>query len=263
MNELLQSKIEDYLHDRMDDESKKQFEAQMATDRELASDVELFRLEKQALQLSQNNDLRAQMKNWEQERNAEDETQEARVVPMKSSRSRLYRLSVAASFLLLFGLGASVWFANANYSNSALVSDNIGLTTSTRDRGNINSDNPFTPIFDEIESENYTTALQMLERLEGTQYEFAAMALKGEVLTKQKRFEEAITLYSQLAQSQADTAQQQEAQWLLANTYLANDQTGQAREVLEEIAGNANHSRQGEAEQLLDQMNSFWRTFAF
>ncbi len=263
MNELLQSKIEDYLHDRMDEESKRQFEAQITANRELAADVELFRLEKQALQLGQNSTLRAQMKDWEQERNAEDETHEARVVPMKSSRSRLYRLSVAASFLLLFGLGASIWFANANYSNSALVSDNIGLRTSTRDRGNINADNPFTPVFDEIESGNYSTALQMLEELEGSQYEATAMTLKGEILTKQERFEEAIALYSEMAQSQADPAERQKAQWLLANTYLANDQADQAKAILEEIAGDANHLRQEEAAQLLDQLESFWRIFAF
>ncbi|MBV6655911.1 MAG: hypothetical protein KI786_19215 [Mameliella sp.] len=263
MNELLQSKIEDYLHGRMADEVVKQFEEQIATDRELASEVELFRLEKQALQLSQNNELRNQMKNWEQERNAEDETQEARVVPMKSSRNRLYRLSVAASFLLMFGLGASVWFANANYSNRALVSDNIGLTTSTRDRGNINSDNPFTPVFDAIESGNHTAALQMLEGLDGSQYESTAMFLKGEILTKQKRFEEAIALYSEMAQSQAGPAERQKAQWLLANTFLANDQADQAKAILKEIAGDTNHLRQEEAAQLLDQLESFWRIFAF
>ncbi len=263
MNDSLQNQIEDYLHNRMDEEAKKQFETQIASDRELASDVELFRLEKQALQLSQNNQLRAQMKNWEQERDTQDEANEARVVSLKSRRSRLYTLSIAASFLLLFGIGASMWFANANYSNAALVNDNIGIKTSTRDRGNVDGDNPFTTIFDEIEQENYTAALQMLETLEGSQYESTAMTLKGEILTKQKKYEEAIALYSEMAQSQPDIAERQKAQWLLANTYLANGQTEQAKARLEEISGNANHSRQKEATQLLNQLNSFWRVFTF
>jgi len=203
------------------------------------------------------------MMQWEQERSAEEQGREAQVVTLKPKRNRLYTLSIAASFLLVLSLGTSIWFANTNYSNSALVSGDIGLITSTRNRGNINADNPLIPVFDEIENENYTAALQMLDELEGSQYEPTALALTGELLTKQKRYEEAIILYSEMTQSQTDTIERQKAQWLLANTYLANDQAEQAKPILEEIAGNANHLRQKEAAQILDQLNSFWRVFVF
>lgn len=74
---------------------------------------------------------------------------------MKLSCSRLYRLFVVVLFLLLFGLGVFIWFVNVNYSNSVLVSDNIGLRIFIRDRGSINVDNLFMFVFDEIESGNY------------------------------------------------------------------------------------------------------------
>lgn len=259
MKEMDQDQIEAYLYDRMSKEQAASFEAKLKTDKALAEALELKRMEKQALRLLAQDQLRAEMSKWKMEKNTELQP-EAQIIEMPRRRL-IYRLSAAASIIILIGI--PLWWVNQNYSNSGLTGENLGFQTSRSDRSNISEDNPLLAALDLAQAGNFEEAVNQLQQLQGTIFEEEGKLLLGEIYSEQGEMVNATNVYLDLIANSTDVIVKQNAEWFLINVYLATDQVDKARELLSEISIDESHLRKNEAEQLLKKLNSFWRKISF
>ena len=76
-------------------------------------------------------------------------------------------------------------------------------------------------------------------------------------LVNVEAFETAIPLLLELDQTDEDV------QWNLAKAYLWTDQRAAAKALLNQLSKQENSKYSGEAEQILQQMNSFWYKLVF
>lgn len=257
MKEEDYDQIEDYLYGRMSEDQASAFEERVRKDGTLAEELEVKRMEQQTLRLLSQNQLRSEMTNWKAEREVEQPS-EAKVVKMPRRRL-LYRLSAAASILLLIGL--PLWWVNQVYSNEALAGNALGLKTSRSDRSNVAADNPLLQALDLANAGNFQEADNQLQALQGTPFAEEAQLLRAEIYCEQEQYNEAIPVYQNLAESSEDLIVKQRAEWLLSNAYLITDQEDQAQQLLTSIASNDGHLHQSEAQKLLKKLNSVWRMF--
>lgn len=258
MNEQLNQQIESYLYGSMPQDEVKFFESAIADDKSLAEAVELARLEKQALRLLAQDQLRSQMTAWKAEKAARTAPENgAKIIRLPSRQRLLYRLSAAASVLLLLGL--PFWYANNNFDNQALTADVLGLQSSLSDRSNMPDDNPLLQPMEAAQQGQTEAALAALLELEGTAFEANALLLAGEIYTESARYTEARELYLRIIRQTDDLSVRQKAEWQLANVYLATGDEPNAIALLADIADNPTHSKEEEATALLQKLNSFWR----
>lgn len=257
MNENNQNKIEDYLYGRMTPGEKESFEQAIKDDNELLKAVETQKLEQAALKLLSQDMLRAEMANWKREKNNEV----VEKAPAKIRRLSPYRLAIAASILLLVGI--PFWWANQHFSNAAIASSALGIRTSATDRSNISSNNPILPVLDLMKEKRYDEAISELQVLMDSPYQEEAKLILGELYTSRGQYTEAATLYSDLSTQSSDISIRQKSEWLLANTLLASGATERAERLFQRIATDSSHQHQAEAQEVMNQLNSFWRTVTF
>jgi hypothetical protein len=256
MNTKDDNRIEDYLYGRMSAEEQRSFEADTQTDSELKEETQLAKMEQQALQLLAEQELRRSMKDWKAEKN----TTEAKVVSL--NRRRMFtRLAAAASVLLLIGL--PLFWANQNYSSSALSVEGLAVNA-TADRGNIPPENPMGEALQLYAEEGAAEAQAFLGTLSGTAFENQARLLSAKIQAQTGAYEEAIEDAQAITGAESvDMLLRQEAEWVLANVYLAMGEDAEAKARLSRIAAQPTHLKQKEATELLQRLESVWRTFVF
>lgn len=253
-----QDRIDAYLYKKMSEVQIAAFEKEIQQNEALAEALDLARLEQQTLRLIAQEELRSNMADWKAEKLA-GLSPEAKVLPLTSSRRR-YWLSAAASILLL--ITVPLWWASSNYNNRALTANVLGLKTSSTDRSNTQTDNPLLLPLDLIRAGQLEQALQELNKLIETPYAIKANLLKGEIYTEQENFSAAIDIYTKISNLESDLGSSEQAEWLLANVYLATNQETQAKSILDRISINNNHLKQKEALSLVKKLDSFWRKFS-
>ncbi len=219
-------KIEAYLFDLLDEKERATFEAELKKDDKLKAEVNLHRLEQQAIKLQEEQNLRAQFAEWKQEKKSNTEiASEAKVVSMKPTRRSLfYRLSAAASVLLVLSAG-TFWWANTTYNNQALA--DAAFEFSSNDRSNA------------------STAT--------SDFELAEQAFTD------GKHKEAIDIYQNIIETNSNPTEVHLAEWNLANVQLAAGNTATAKLSLGRIAEDEAHTYQEAAAELLPKLNSFWR----
>lgn len=259
MKDKDQNRIEDYLYERMSGEQATLFEASLKEDEALAEAVELKRMEKQALRILAQDQLRAEMTKWKSEKKTAAPP-DAQIIKMPKRRL-IYRLSAAASIVLL--IGVPLWWANQSYSNQALTGDTLSINTSRSDRSNIADDNPLLAALDLVQEGDFNQAINELQQLQGTVFEEEAKLMTGEIYNEKGEFVNAINVYQDLIENSTDIIVKQKAEWYLSNLYLATKQENKAREILSTMSTDESHLRQKEAEHLLKKLNSFWRKLSF
>ena len=243
----------------MEGQERIAFEEQLSQSTELQEAVQLHQLEQEAMRLLEREQLRTQFSAWKEEKNLSTQ-QEAKVVAMKSS-NRFRRLAIAASFLLLFGGGLSIW-NQINNSDAALATNYFPIT-STSDRSNINSENPLLDILTPLSKKDYNTAISAAELLENTIYREQTLLLKAEALFLKEDFNRAIETYESVIAQNNNISNQEKAEWGKILALLKSDKEKEAQNELKKIADNANHAYQQEAIELQNELNSIWNKLSW
>ncbi len=143
------NKIEAYLDERLPDTERQTFEQEIAQNPELATQVELQRFERDAMEVLVEEDLRDEMKVWKQQMlNTYSAPREAQTRKLRIRRIRI--LAIAASLLIILTAGALYWFGPFSDSSQA-VADNRQDTPPP-------SEIPQTPAEEEQQKENQPIA---------------------------------------------------------------------------------------------------------
>lgn len=249
-------KAEAYVLGILPPDERTAFEQELTKDSNLATEVQLLRLEHDAMRILEQDDLRQQMAVWSMQKK-EMESSGAKIVPMQKRRSLIRPLAVAASFLVLMVAGWSV--IQYNYGSSALGNDFM-LTTTLSDRSNIAPSNPLIDALDAMETRKYADAVRILDELNDTSYAERALLLKAEVYVVNQDWEKAILTYEQIIRSAINISIVQNAERNLAATYLQIGNKTAAKQLLNKIADNPQHLHHADALQLLKKLNS-WMGF--
>ncbi|NJL75432.1 MAG: tetratricopeptide repeat protein [Saprospiraceae bacterium] len=243
-------RIEAYVMDNMTSQEKIQFETEINNDSELLSQVNLYKLEVQALKLLERQQLQAQFETWKKEKQQDT----GATVRTFKTRNYLQILSIAASFLLL--VVAGMGWINTNYSNDALA-DSLFENPMARSRADQSSD-PLAEALEAMAEKDFERAITLLNDFDGTLFATKATLKKGEAYYQKGDYEKAAATYQKIVNSPNEQPTNiNEANWLLAGVYLKQGETTKATALLSELATTPN-MRQQEANALLKKYQSIW-----
>lgn len=252
-----EDRIDLYLLGGMSDQEAAAFEEEAKTNAELGKQLEQIRFEHEAMQMMSDDIFRAQLKDWKEEEDAQKKP-----IPIRSKQRTLFvrRLAMAASFLLLFGIGLRFWAGN-NYNNQVFAEREIAAEFE-RDQSRSKTgeaDQFYENVYQNINKSDYSSALSALQSVESpgikTQWLTAA------VLTKTGKHDEAISIYQNIIKT-ADQTTREETEWKLLLTYLDDDRTAEFEALRKKILDTKNHERAGSIKKLEKDLNSFWRLFS-
>lgn len=248
-------RLEAYLMDNMTSQEKIQFEAEINNNPELLSQVNLYKLEAQALKLLERQQLQAQFETWKKEKQ-QDTGATIRTI---KTRNYLQILSIAASFLLL--VVAGMGWINTNYSNDALA-DNLFENSTVRSRAEQSSD-PLAEASEAMAEKDFERAITLLNEFDGTLLATKATLKKGEAYYQKGDYENAAISYQKIINNPNEQPTNiNEANWFLVGVYLKQGETTKATALLSELANTPN-IRQEEAIDLLKKYQSIWHRLAW
>ena len=116
--ELRQQRIEDYLAGKLTREESSAFEAEMATDSSLQEHVELYQHAEAAIQYMKYKELKSRLKSID----SELDSNVNRPVARQSIITPMYRrIAVAASVILVVGIGATIFLRNQTLTGPDLA----------------------------------------------------------------------------------------------------------------------------------------------
>lgn len=243
------NRIDAYLSDSMSGKELQAFEIEMENDEELAAEVALYRLEHRAIELAVHDELRRKMQGWQGE---------ATVTPTAATVRRLrWRrpLAIAASVLLIIGVGTS-WWANGNYSDTALAITSNTYPKISQRGGALDA---LTQAQLALDKQAYTEALGYIQEEES----YNAQLIRGAALLGLGQLRQGRETYEKVLQSSSKT-QREMAQWQLVLIAIRDGQSDAAREALDTIINQEPpHNHRSQAEVLQQKLNSFWRTFTW
>ncbi len=248
-------KIEAYVLGTLNEVEKENFEQEISADKELATEVQLHKMEHEAMRILDRDHLKAQFSNWATEKQQQEQSS-AKIVKMSSSRRLITRrLSIAASFLVL--LIAGFGLIQNNYSNNALANELMPPTNWT-DRGSMDG-NPIEIAFEAMENKNYEEAIQIFDDLKNTQYAETALLYKAEAYYLSENYQLAESNYQTIVNENKSTANIHKAERGLVATFLKQNKTEAAITLLTSIAQNETHTYQKEAQIILEKQESWLR----
>lgn len=256
--------IDAYLFGQMTAEQSQAFELAVKQDEELAAELAVNRLEHAGMQLSLQNDLKAQLKTWQQELPQEGtattiapNTGEAKIRSL-----RWQSLAVAASVLMMLGLFGQRW-VSTNYGNAALMHDVDSWSVNTR--GNTRTSagklSLIAQASQNLEAKDYSGVLSALDKADTTGYD-VSMLRAGAFFGLKAYPQSASALQNALANAGSSLAKQ-EAEWKLAMVYILMNEDAKAKVLLQQIASNPDNDYAEAAQQTLEKLNSIWRRFTW
>jgi len=257
------SKIEDYLFGDMSEKEKTQFESEIATNNALKKEVNLHKIEHQTMELLVQKDLKANLNEWKKEKLSTTQ-QEAPVISINRNRRLFTRLAAAASVLLIIGMFAGNLLLPSQ-NNSAIAGDFFN-ETSIADRANkkeaSNLPAILIPGVQAMQAKEYQTAANLFGAIKDELHQETAQILQAECYFQLKNYEQTINICTPLSNSQDDSIQEKAA-WYLVLSYLAQEKEAKAKELLQPILKNPNHSYHPYAKTLEQELDSFWKKFSF
>lgn len=238
--------IEAYLFNQMTDAEKSAFEAKVNTDNSLAKELKLQKAEHHTMQLMLREKLRGKMSKWQSEVNTEspkEVQQETKVVKMDTSRkNRFFKLSIAASILLLIGVFTNLWVDN-NLSDAALAESYFNSTYTARKGGNApNTSEVLAPGLVAMDAKNFTKAVELFSQVTDGNYQETALILKGESYFQLKEYQNAADVFEEVIQNNATPLNVEKAEWKLLLSNLRLGETSEVESLKKEILNNQNHS---------------------
>ncbi len=239
------SHIESYLRGEMDTADRRAFEAQLATDESLHSEVAAYRQIFTGFNALQEESFATDVANWTAEAKAKGD--DGKIVPMQpgaTMRSLWRRVAVAASAVLLLGFGAA-WWGSSQYSDTALVKDAYVAPLSSGTLGETDIlvtevDGLFEAAHRQFQDGNYGEASQQFENITAT-------------LERNEDHFDPLTVRSWL----------QNASWtgLLAKFVSGEISEEEFKTELEAIANDPSSEYAGKAQKMRGDLDSIWRKF--
>lgn len=256
------SKIEDYLFGDLSETDKKQFETDITTNTNLKKEVSLHKMEHQTMELMAQKDLKSQLNQWKQEKNAPAQKQETKVVSINRTRRLLVRFAAAASVLLL----VSVFTGNLLSTDNATLAGNFFEETAISDRANkgdaTNLPEVLIPGVQAMQAGDYQKAVDLLSQINIPAYKETAQVLQAECYFQLKNYQKTINTSNPLTNSSDDSIKEK-AEWYLILSHIALEETTKAKELLQPILQNKDHSFYPYAKDLEKDLGSFWQNFNF
>ena len=237
-------KIEAYLFNQMTAAEKNEFEAEVDKDTNLANELKLQKAEHQVMQLLLRDKLKGKIGKWQSEVNttaAKEEAPAAKVVKLEPNRrSRIFRLSIAASVLLVIGLFTNLWVDN-NLSDAALADDFFNTTYTAR-TGAGSSSEVLAPGLTAMETKNYTKAVELFSQIKDGNYRETALILKGESYFQLTEYQNAIEVFQEVIQNKVTPLNVEKAEWKLLLAHLRIGNTPEVESLKTSILNNRDHS---------------------
>ncbi|NRB46498.1 MAG: hypothetical protein HRU41_02415 [Saprospiraceae bacterium] len=268
--------IDAFLTDRLDPEEKAAFEKAMEEDETLKEEVQDRKIERSLMQQMVRKEYQEKLKDWlpsskdltrEIKQPLEEGGKEGEKPVRASARriqlsGRLLRFSLAASFLLLLGLGTRYWLSNS-YNNEALVAQfyldpSSDLADVTR-QGDPNTTDPtLNQARLAYEKQEYAEVIGLLKSInnqnETTQY------LLAHSQYQQGAYQEARESFVQVENRAG--RYREKAQYYQLLCALQLDQLDENfQDQLKAIAADEKHSFRPQALQMQRKVNSIWRSF--
>ena len=253
-------RIEQYETGGMSSPERSVFEAELTSNADLRQAHALFLQTNDVIEQGIENSLRSQLQGWagasSQAPIVATKTVGNKVVPMTSTWARL---AVAASVALLMGWFGWQW-AGGQYSDQALYAGYYEKPPDTAFRAP-GTDHPLQQGFDAMKANHLEDAVAFFSSITSDNDRYAeAQYYLGHASLQLKKYDSAIEAFRQCA-ARTDSKFREKAEWNLLLTYMAAGRTGGAefKALLEQVAGNAGHSYQKQAQALAGDMRSFWR----
>lgn len=245
MDEKLFETMENYINGRMTAEEQQSFEREMSSNPELREEVEMHR---KLVSSIETESVRQMLEQIHEENFSENE---APVVPMRS-RSRYFPLAIAASVALLILAGWWVFSLQSSQPEAlyaAYFSPAEGLPTTLgyTDNAQFAEGMISYKLGDYAEALDYWQPLLSADPANDTLNYFSGLAyLAGE------QPEQAITYLDKVVENETSDYQT-DARWYLALAYLKNEQTSEARNLLQALAEEDSPYRE-ESREILEKM---------
>lgn len=244
------NKIEDFLAGNLSPEESFAFKAKMESEPDFAREVEAHKEANETVEMYTKIRLKEKVKTLHHK---------AKVKPGVGQR-RIYSIAASISILILAG---ALWFANANFSNQALVADHFQLPAFTqRDIDNDNLDELSKKVADAYAAKDYIQAISLLSSIPESPLYNEAQYHLGNLYLETNQPAKAIAPLETLI-DRNDARYVENAQWLLVVAHLKNDDLEKTKLSLETILQNPNHFKYGQAKELKKKMSAFWRNFVF
>lgn len=237
--------IEAYLFDQLSATQKSAFEAQMATDAQLASAVQQQQLEHRAMQLLRKQQLRAQFTAWKEEEIAEVRPENAIPSENKSPKWSIRRflpLAIAASFLLLVGyflfLRGSSFDAQQLAFNAYPKPD---VSNVTRDVTTNTPTDALGKAIEAMQKKQYTEAESLLNEVSATDPNAVKVPLyKGDCQFYQGNYTNALNIFQALLSNDA-LREQAEFRIVLVLLQQKKYDSAEFKTLVQKIRSNPNH----------------------
>ena len=271
------NKIEAYIKKELSAEEMRDFEKEMQRDEALAAEVRLQRLEWEAVHIMQRDQLKAKIADWQKEKPFVFEPEElleeeTKVIPLNESKKRSWMrpLAIAASILLIIGIGTRNYLMN-NYSNESLFASVKNTPQLSANYKSSDSNSETNTTIQEaaiaFEQMQYDRTISLLESISTDQAIFnrARLSLghtyfmKAQTNNDMASYQKALGYYNEIITKESNTFMRQEAEWYRILTLLKFDKSGAPFTAeLESIASNVNHRYSIQAKQLLKKVNTRW-----
>lgn len=254
-------KIEAYLFNQMTAAEKNAFEVNVEQDANLAKELKLQKAEHQVMQLLLRDKLKSKIGKWQSEVTtaaAKEETSAAKVVKLEPNRrSRIFRLSIAASVLLVIGLFTNLW-VDTNLSDAALADDFFNTTYTARS-GTATASEVLAPGLTAMETKNYTKAVELFSQIKDGNYRETALILKGESYFQLAEYKNAIEVFQEVIQNKVTPLNVEKAEWKLLLAHLRMGNTSEVENLKTTILNNRDHAYYPRVVELDNQQDHFFR----
>ncbi|MBX2927402.1 MAG: hypothetical protein KF852_06155 [Saprospiraceae bacterium] len=254
--------IEDYLLENLSEEERTAFEAQLQTDEALAEAVARQRLEHRAMQLSLQDDLRAQMAEWKKEKTGKAANGATQTGPPREAKritlsSRLTRIALAASILLVVAMVARWAFFNPSLSNEELAAAYYESPPAGIARGT--ESGPDKIVFDEalaqIQRGAYSEALQSLSNISDSTLLVPVLFQMIDAHYKLGNYQQAADAARNILSISSDPLLEQRAEGLLLiNKLAAGQRDAEFESLLQRIVKDENHAWHRKAGELMKRL---------
>jgi len=237
-------RITAYLEGTLNKVQKKQFEADLESDKDLKSEYDAYLASEQAL------DILAYQQLEKQTAQLNKEEQKS---PTPNKRFSLLRMAASILFLILAGI---VIFSNFSYSDNKLATKFYEVPNLSTTRGTATNEEVFTKAVKAFYDKDYTSVVNLLQTVPTTEKTDAISHLLGHAFINLQQAQNAANEFSKLT-DQTD----EEVRWNKIIIHIQSGDIDQAKKELIYFLKNTSSDYHQDAQQLQEELNSFWRKF--
>ena len=245
-------RIEAYLFDQFSPAEKQAFEREMQDNPGLAARVEQHRLEHRAMELLLQQEMRDNLAAWKADQENTETASEgvARKVPIGLNRRLILRIAAAASVLLVIGFFSRDFFSgtdNAGLASAYFEESGVAVRSGASDA----LPEALTPMLDRMAEKDYRGALAAAPTGTSGDLREKTLLLQGECYFYLRDYDNAAAAFNTLLSSSPSPSAQEQAEWLLLLTYVAEGKHPQeAERLFGRILGDKGHGYREDAEEL-------------